>query len=87
MALLRAEHVDGEEAGLAQVAQRGAVALQRDGDEARVEANLHHPVGHHAVDVVGAARADDVESVGHRLQRFDDRVKLDLAGHGCTTSP
>ena len=54
-------------------------------DQARLERDLHDPVRHHAVDVVGAARADDVEAVGHLLQSLGYRVELNaLHGHGST---
>src|SRR5581483_3894598 len=80
----RRKDIQGEVAGLAQVSQGGAAALKGAGDEARLEGNLHDPVGHHAVDVVGAAGADDVKAVRHELQGFDNGVNIDFAGGHAT---
>ena len=61
---------------VADVAESVGVVLEGDGDEAGVEGDLHHPVGHHAVDLVAVRLfgADDVEAVGQLVHHAGDGV-------------
>ena len=76
LSFIGGEEVYCEDGVLADVGEGVGVVLEGDGDETWVEGDLHHPVGHHAVDLVavGLFGADDVEAVRHLVHHAGDGV-------------
>src|SRR5439155_2631035 len=69
---------------LAHEAKRRTVVFEGQAEQPRLERYLHQPVGHHPVDLraVAVSRADYVKPVRHLLQRFGDRIEVDVStGH------